>query len=82
MTFTSGATEANMLVLTPALETAGEKRGRDELFVSAIEHPSVRCGGRFAAEAVEELARHGRGCCGSSGAKKCSLLAPSGRLFR
>ncbi len=55
VTFTSGATEANMLVLTPALETAGEKRGRDKLFVSAIEHPSVRSGGRFAAEAVEEL---------------------------
>src|SRR5579864_1981995 len=55
VTFTSGATEANMLALTPALETAGEKRRRDKLLVSAIEHPSVRSGGRFVPEAVEEL---------------------------
>ena len=39
--FTSGGTEANMLALSPA-------RG-DVLLVSAIEHPSVRSGGRFAA---------------------------------
>lgn len=54
--FTSGATEANMLALTPALEFAGEKRPRDRLFVSMVEHASVRCGGRFAAEKVEEIA--------------------------
>src|SRR5690349_12087727 len=39
--FTSGGTEANMLALSPALGA--------ELLVSAIEHPSVRSGGRFAA---------------------------------
>src|SRR5919106_1071281 len=39
--FTSGGTEANMLALSPAL---GET-----LLLSAIEHPSVRSGGRFAA---------------------------------
>ncbi len=50
--FTSGATEANMLALTPALEIAGEKAPRDRLFVSAVEHPSVLCGGRFAPEQV------------------------------
>ena len=55
VTFTSGATEANMLALTPALEIAGVKSLRDRLFLSAIEHPSVRSGGRFAAEVVEEL---------------------------
>jgi cysteine desulfurase len=38
--FTSGGTEANALSLSPAL---GES-----LLVSAIEHPSVLCGGRFA----------------------------------
>jgi cysteine desulfurase len=38
--FTSGGTEANALALSPAL---GET-----LLVSAIEHPSVRSGGRFA----------------------------------
>ena len=55
ITFTSGATEANMLALTPALEIGGRKEPRDRLFVSAIEHPSVLCGGRFAADAVENL---------------------------
>lgn len=55
VTFTSGATEANMLALTPALQ-AGPKGARDRLFVSAIEHPSVRCGGRFPADRVAELA--------------------------
>jgi cysteine desulfurase len=55
VTFTSGATEANMLALTPALEVGGRKEPRDRLFVSAVEHPSVRSGGRFAADQVEEL---------------------------
>ena len=50
--FTSGATEANMLALTPSI---GGAPPRDRLFVSAIEHPSVRAGGRFAPEAVEVL---------------------------
>src|SRR5215475_11155201 len=39
--FTSGGTEANATALAPALG--------DTLLVSAIEHPSVRSGGRFAA---------------------------------
>lgn len=55
VTFTSGATEANMLALTPALETVGGKAPRDRLFVSAVEHPSVLCGGRFPAEQVTAL---------------------------
>jgi cysteine desulfurase len=55
VTFTSGATEANMLALTPALEIGGRKEPRDRLFVSAIEHPSVRGGGRFPTNAIEEL---------------------------
>lgn len=55
VTFTSGATEANVLALTPALEIGGRKEPRDRLFVSAVEHPSVRSGGRFPASAVEEL---------------------------
>ena len=50
VTFTSGATEANMLALTPAIEIGGRKSLRDRLFISAIEHPSVRSGGRFPAE--------------------------------
>ena len=59
--FTSGATEANMLALTPAIEIGGVKSLRDRLFVSAIEHPSVRSGGRFPAEQVEELPVTGAG---------------------
>jgi cysteine desulfurase len=55
VTFTSGATEANMLALTPAIEAGGRRELRDRLFVSAVEHPSVRSGGRFPAEIVEEL---------------------------
>lgn len=61
VTFTSGATEANMLALTPAIEASGEKAKRDKLFVSAIEHPSVLCGGRFAPEAVAQLSATAKG---------------------
>lgn len=61
VTFTSGATEANMLALTPILGIVGEKRRRDRLFISAVEHPSVRSSGRFAADATEELAVTGDG---------------------
>jgi cysteine desulfurase len=53
--FTSGGTEANMLALSPAIETAGDKGPRDRLLVSAIEHTSVRSGGRFARAATEDL---------------------------
>jgi cysteine desulfurase len=45
--FTSGGTEANVLALTPAVGV--------RLLVSAIEHPSVLAGGRFAADQVEQL---------------------------
>src|SRR5215469_10426670 len=53
--FTSSGTVANMLALTPAIETEDEKRPRSRLFLSAIEHASVRVGGCFAPEAIEEL---------------------------
>src|SRR5664280_2584158 len=67
VTFTSGATEANMLALTPAIEIGGRKSLRDRLFVSAIEHPSVRSGGRFPAAQVEELPVTGAGALVSRG---------------
>jgi cysteine desulfurase len=51
--FTSGGTEANMLALAPA--SAADGKVRDRLLVSAIEHPSVLAGGRFAPGAVERL---------------------------
>src|SRR5690242_8789043 len=47
--FTASGTEANMLALSP--RTGGHWQ---RLLVSAIEHPSVRTGGRF--PAVEEIA--------------------------
>jgi cysteine desulfurase len=53
--FTSSGTEANMLALTPAIETASEKRPRDRLLLSAIEHASVRAGGRFPRDAMAEI---------------------------
>src|SRR5208282_5670971 len=59
--FTSSGTEANMLALSPAIETADEKRPRDRLFVSAIEHPSVRAGGRFPRDAIADLSVHADG---------------------
>jgi len=57
VTFTSGATEANTLALTPALDLNGRKALRDRLYVSAVEHPSVRRGGRFPPEMVEQRAK-------------------------
>jgi cysteine desulfurase len=55
VTFTSSGTEANMLALTPAIETAKEKRPRDKLLMSAIEHSSVRAGGRFPRAAIDDI---------------------------
>lgn len=47
--FTSGGTEANVTALAP--ETVGaEPGGAATCVISAIEHPSVRAGGRFQAE--------------------------------
>jgi cysteine desulfurase len=54
--FTSSGTEANMLALTPAIQTADERRPREKLFISAIEHASVRAGGRFSSNAVSDIA--------------------------
>jgi cysteine desulfurase len=54
--FTSSGTEANMLALTPAIQTADERRPREKLLISAIEHSSVRTGGRFPRDAVADIA--------------------------
>ena len=54
--FTSSGTEANMLALTPAIQTADERRPREKLLISAIEHASVRTGGRFPPGAVADIA--------------------------
>lgn len=75
--FTSGATEANMLALTPALDLSGRNTPRDRLFVSAVEHPSVRGGGRFAPENVEVLPVDGEGLVDVRALKRA--LAPAER---
>ena len=59
--FTSGGTEANMLALTPVIEAGSEKAPRDKLFISAIEHPSIRAGGRFSPTVIEDIPVDGCG---------------------
>ena len=56
VTFASGGTEANNLALTPAIQTPNRKMPCERLLVSMVEHGSVRSGGQFPAEAVEEIA--------------------------
>ena len=53
--FTSGGTEANMMALSPATGTGRNGAGCDHLLVSAIEHPSVLAGGRFAPASAERV---------------------------
>ena len=53
--FTSGGTEANALALTPGIRR-GKGPATQRLLISAIEHPSVLAGGRFAPEATERIA--------------------------
>lgn len=55
VTFTSSGTEANALALTPLIESADEKKPRDRLLISAVEHVSVRAGGRFARQAIVDV---------------------------
>ena len=59
--FTSGGTEANMMALSRALETPENNSGFDRLMVSAVEHASVRAGGSFASDQVEEIPVTGDG---------------------
>lgn len=59
--FTAGGTEANMLALTPALHDGDDRRPRDRLLVSAIEHASVRGGGRFPVHALAPVRATGTG---------------------
>ncbi|MDI7863284.1 cysteine desulfurase [Rhizobiaceae bacterium n13] len=53
--FTSGATEASNLVLTPQFRMGRTPLAIGRLYVSAIEHPAIREGGRFGAESVAEV---------------------------
>jgi cysteine desulfurase len=53
--FTSGGTEANALALSRLIETPNGRAPLDCLLMSAIEHPSVRSGGRFPPDAIEHI---------------------------
>jgi cysteine desulfurase len=53
--FTSGATEAAALALTPRLFAGEGERRAGHLYVGATEHPCVLAGGRFPAEAISRL---------------------------
>ncbi|WP_077961162.1 cysteine desulfurase family protein [Ensifer adhaerens] len=53
--FTSGATEAANLVLTPDFRMGRTPLKIGTLYASAIEHPAVREGGRFPREALSEI---------------------------
>lgn len=56
VTFTSGATEAANHVLSPNFRMGKAPLVISHLYVSAIEHPAVREGGRFGADQVSEIA--------------------------
>jgi cysteine desulfurase len=53
--FTSGGTEANALALTPSIIDGPDRRPRERLMISSVEHASVRAGGRFAGEQIMTL---------------------------
>ncbi|WMS42314.1 cysteine desulfurase family protein [Acuticoccus sp. MNP-M23] len=51
VTFTSGGTEANAMALSPGA-VCGAGGPAERLIVSAVEHPAVSAGGRFAPDAI------------------------------
>lgn len=53
--FTSGATEAANTVLSPDFRMGRRPVAVGRLYVSAVEHPALREGGRFPAEKVSEI---------------------------
>ncbi|MEQ8307428.1 MAG: cysteine desulfurase family protein [Hoeflea sp.] len=55
VTFTSGATEAANHVLTPDYRMGRASVNVSRLLVSAVEHPAVLAGGRFAADQIRVL---------------------------
>jgi len=56
VTFTSGATEAANWVLTPDFRMGKMPLKIGHLYISAIEHPAIREGGRFAKSEISEIA--------------------------
>lgn len=56
VTFTSGATEAANWVLTPDFRMGKTPLSIGHLYISAIEHPAIREGGRFGRNDISEIA--------------------------
>ncbi len=61
VTFTSSATEAANLALTPDLTSDGRPRGADVLFVVETEHPCILSGGRFEERQIVTVPVHPNG---------------------
>jgi cysteine desulfurase len=55
VTFTASATEAANQVLSPIYRMGKSRVALGRLYLSAIEHPAVRAGGRFSADQVTEV---------------------------
>ena len=55
VTFTSSATEAANLALTPQIHSDGKLRKADVLYVLETEHPCVLTGGRFEAHQIVQV---------------------------
>jgi cysteine desulfurase len=79
--FTSGGTEANVLALTPAIEQAADKAPRDLLLFSAIEHPSVLAGGRFASARIGKLPVDANGVIDLAALEQCLAAQAPGRAL-
>lgn len=56
VTFTASATEAANHLLSPVYRMGRSPISIGRLYVSAIEHPAIRSGGRFAADQISEIA--------------------------
>ncbi len=61
VTFTSSATEAANLALSPLIYSDGRPRDADILFVAATEHPCILSGGRFEQDQVVTVPVHQNG---------------------
>ncbi|MGB7286039.1 MAG: cysteine desulfurase family protein [Salaquimonas sp.] len=53
--FTSGASEAATHVLSPIIRAGGREVEISRLYLSAVEHPCILAGGRFAKEQISHL---------------------------
>lgn len=79
--FTSGGTEANALALSPSIQVADDRRPFARLLVSAIEHPSVLAGGRFAPSQVETIPVTADGVADLAALERCLESAAGERVL-